>query len=50
MTGAFDLNRSLWAQAPVLDQVRLELPEGLKCTQRMWYIFPQLQGLGHSTT
>lgn len=47
MTDA-DLVRFLEAQAPVLDQVTAELSTGRKRTHWMWFVFPQLAGLGHS--
>lgn len=43
-----DLARFLDAQAPVIDQVRAELAAGAKRTHWMWFVFPQLQGLGSS--
>jgi uncharacterized protein (DUF1810 family) len=46
----FNLSRFVEAQAPVIDQVRRELSEGLKRTHWMWYIFPQLGELGSSPT
>lgn len=44
----FDLGRFLRAQEPVLPQVRRELAEGRKRSHWMWFVFPQLRGLGHS--
>lgn len=44
----FDLQRFLDAQAPVLGDVEAELRAGRKRTHWMWFIFPQLRGLGHS--
>ncbi len=46
----FDLNRFSEAQAPVIEQVRRELEAGSKRTHWMWFIFPQLRGLGRSPT
>jgi uncharacterized protein (DUF1810 family) len=37
------------AQAPVMERVREELRAGRKCTHWMWFVFPQIAGLGHST-
>jgi uncharacterized protein (DUF1810 family) len=37
------------AQSDVYDQVTNELTEGRKQTHWMWFIFPQLEGLGHSS-
>src|SRR5262249_30604982 len=34
----------------VMDQVRAELKRGAKSTHWMWFIFPQLKGLGRSAT
>ena len=44
----FDLDRFLNAQNPVYQQVLSELAAGQKRTHWMWFIFPQLRGLGHS--
>ena len=44
-----DLQRFLDAQAPVYDEVCSELRAGSKQSHWMWFIFPQLRGLGHST-
>ncbi len=46
----FDLNRFLSAQEGVYGRVLAELRGGLKRTHWMWYIFPQIDGLGHSPT
>lgn len=43
-----DLQRFLDAQAPVIDDVRRELRDGRKRTHWMWFVFPQLRGLGRS--
>jgi uncharacterized protein (DUF1810 family) len=48
MTDPFDLQRFLDAQAPVYPQVLAELRGGRKQSHWMWFIFPQLAGLGHS--
>lgn len=48
MTEPFDLARFLDAQAPVIDAVRAELARGRKTSHWMWFVFPQLAGLGHS--
>jgi len=50
MPGAFNLQRFVDAQAPVYDEVRAELHAGRKATHWMWFIFPQIAGLGHSPT
>ena len=44
----FDLARFVAAQDPVIDQVRRELEAGRKTSHWMWFVFPQLKGLGHS--
>lgn len=46
---ATSLDRFLLAQDPVLETVLNELREGQKKTHWMWFIFPQLQGLGRSS-
>ena len=43
-----DLVRFVDAQASVFEEVVEELTEGHKQTHWMWFIFPQLAGLGHS--
>jgi uncharacterized protein (DUF1810 family) len=43
-----DLARFMAAQEPVYDQVRRELATGAKRTHWMWFIFPQIVGLGMS--
>lgn len=45
-----NLNRFTKAQESVYSIVLSELKNGLKRTHWMWFIFPQLDGLGHSTT
>lgn len=44
----FDLERFVRAQAPVYAAVLEELRAGRKRTHWMWFIFPQLAGLGRS--
>jgi uncharacterized protein (DUF1810 family) len=44
----YDLERFVDAQREVYDQVLAELRFGLKQTHWMWFIFPQLKGLGSS--
>lgn len=46
---AFDLERFVTAQAPVFTSVLEELQNGQKRSHWMWFIFPQLRGLGHSS-
>jgi uncharacterized protein (DUF1810 family) len=43
-----DLQRFVDAQNPVYQQVLRELRNGQKESHWMWFIFPQLRGLGHS--
>jgi uncharacterized protein (DUF1810 family) len=45
----FDLNRFVAAQARVFEEVRRELASGRKRTHWMWFIFPQVEGLGSSS-
>ena len=45
-----DLMRFVRAQDPVWDAVRAELRAGAKRTHWMWFVFPQLRGLGRSET
>jgi uncharacterized protein (DUF1810 family) len=48
MANSFDLDRFTAAQAPVIDQVKRELRAGEKRSHWMWFVFPQLAGLGSS--
>ncbi len=50
MADPFDLARSVQAQNPVMAEVRRELADGRKRTHWMWFVFPQLRGLGRSAT
>jgi uncharacterized protein (DUF1810 family) len=43
-----DLERFVAAQDPVLAQVKAELAAGRKRSHWMWFVFPQLRGLGQS--
>jgi uncharacterized protein (DUF1810 family) len=45
---SLDLARFVTAQAPVWDAVEAELAEGRKRTHWMWFVFPQIAGLGRS--
>lgn len=45
---AYNLERFLVAQAPVIDEVLSELRSGYKRSHWMWFIFPQIRGLGQS--
>jgi uncharacterized protein (DUF1810 family) len=46
----FDLERFETAQAPVFETVLAELQGGRKRSHWMWFVFPQLAGLGRSST
>ena len=48
MSDGFDLGRFEVAQAPLIAQVLRELRAGDKRSHWMWFVFPQLAGLGHS--
>ncbi|WP_429811107.1 DUF1810 domain-containing protein [Ensifer sp. B1-9] len=48
MTDPFDLQRFIDAQDRVYAAVLDELTHGRKRTHWMWFVFPQLAGLGHS--
>jgi uncharacterized protein (DUF1810 family) len=48
MTHSYHLDRFLKAQAPLHDTVLAELRAGCKRTHWMWFVFPQIAGLGHS--
>ena len=48
MEDPFDLQRFEDAQAPVIDTARQELRAGRKQSHWMWFVFPQLAGLGTS--
>lgn len=50
MSDPFDLDRFVSAQAMAYDQALGELREGRKRSHWMWFIFPQLRGLGLSQT
>jgi uncharacterized protein (DUF1810 family) len=49
MSDSVDLQRVVDAQAAVYRQVVVELSHGRKQTHWMWFIFPQIAGLGFST-
>lgn len=50
MPDPFHLQRFLDAQGVVYDDVVYELSAGRKTSHWMWFIFPQIRGLGHSST
>jgi len=47
---AFDLERFITAQAPIFATALAELSAGRKQSHWMWFVFPQLRGLGRSQT
>ena len=47
---SFALSRFISAQERVYDRVLTELRSGQKRSHWMWFIFPQIDGLGHSPT
>jgi hypothetical protein len=47
MDNSHNLQRFVDAQNPMFEQVCAELREGYKKGHWMWFIFPQLRGLGH---
>lgn len=44
----FNLQRFVASQDPCFDRVCSELRDGRKTGHWMWFIFPQIRGLGHS--
>jgi uncharacterized protein (DUF1810 family) len=46
----FDLQRFVAAQVRVYADVEAELKAGAKTSHWMWFVFPQLKGLGRSST
>lgn len=48
--GSSELDRFLQAQEHDYPRALAEIRRGRKRTHWMWYIFPQLEGLGHSST
>jgi uncharacterized protein (DUF1810 family) len=46
----FDLQRFVDAQDPFYDTVLAELRSGAKRSHWIWFVFPQLRGLGRSPT
>ena len=49
-TDAFDLKRFLDAQAGVYERALAEIRAGDKQSHWMWFVFPQIDGLGSSPT
>jgi uncharacterized protein (DUF1810 family) len=50
MDDPFGLQRFVDAQQGIYPQVRNELAAGCKRSHWMWFVFPQLKGLGRSAT
>ena len=48
MNNPYDLQRFVLAQDRVYENVLSELQAGSKKSHWMWFIFPQIKGLGHS--
>lgn len=48
MSDPFNLRRFVKAQDPVYSRVLAELRHGEKRSHWMWFVFPQIQGLGSS--
>lgn len=48
MDDPHDLHRFIVAQDPICGRVLEELRKGQKRTHWIWFIFPQVRGLGHS--
>jgi len=48
MSDTYNLHRFLTAQAPTYNTVLAELRAGRKSSHWIWFIFPQIRGLGHS--
>lgn len=46
----YDLSRFINAQVSSYETALAEVKNGLKVSHWMWYIFPQISGLGHSST
>ncbi|MFM8636491.1 MAG: DUF1810 family protein, partial [Betaproteobacteria bacterium] len=49
MSGANPLNKFELAQEQVWDEAMREIRAGRKQTHWMWFVFPQLHGLGSSS-
>lgn len=44
----YDFSRFVAAQDPIIDAVFAELRQGRKASHWMWFVFPQIAGLGQS--
>lgn len=49
-TNSYNLQRFIDAQEINYDKALYEIKRGKKWSHWMWYIFPQINGLGHSST
>src|SRR5215217_4902733 len=50
MDDPYYLQRFVDAQQPVFERARRELRQGRKQSHWMWFVFPQIKGLGRSET
>jgi uncharacterized protein (DUF1810 family) len=50
MSDPWDIERFVDAQACVYEEALSELRRGRKIGHWMWFVFPQIEGLGHSPT
>ncbi len=50
MSDPFNLDRFVAAQEPIYPDVLAELRAGRKASHWMWFVFPQIAGLGSSPT
>jgi uncharacterized protein (DUF1810 family) len=50
MNDRFNLQRFVDAQEPIYERVLRELRTGRKESHWIWFVFPQIAGLGHSPT
>ena len=48
MNAGYNLNRFIQAQESTYEHAFEEVKSGRKVSHWMWFIFPQIQGLGHS--
>jgi uncharacterized protein (DUF1810 family) len=48
VNASYDLERFIRAQAGIYEQALAELTRGRKQSHWMWFVFPQIAGLGHS--
>ena len=49
MNDQYDFQRFVAAQDPVYERVCAELRKGSKSSHWMWFVFPQIKGLGRSS-